>query len=223
VVNEALNEDGTMRQSPWLKIIGEDYIVKAFQFAHDADPSAQLNYNDYNLETPAKRKGAIALIKKLQAAGVSINVVGNQAHLHLASPSIEDEDATVTELAATGLKVAITELDIDVLPSAAPNTAEISLTVKADPKLDPYANGLPDAVQKQLAKKYADLFAVYWKHRASMSRVTLWGVTDTGSWLNDWPVKGRTSYPLLFDRNGMPKLAFDAVLKVPSEAAKLEK
>lgn len=216
VVNEALNEDGTLRQSPWMKIIGEDYIVKAFQFAHEADPKAQLNYNDYNLETPEKRKGAIAIVKKLQAAGVPIAVVGNQAHLHFDWPSAEDEDATVADLAAAGVKVAITEMDIDMLPEVVAHTADISVNVKADPKTNPYAKGLPLAKQQALAKRYADLFAVYWKHRDQMSRVTLWGVTDGESWLNDWPVQGRTSYPLLFDRNGKPKLAFDAVVAVPS-------
>ena len=212
VVNEALNEDGTLRQSPWLKIIGEDYIVKAFQFAHEADPEAQLNYNDYNLETPAKRKGAIALVKSLQAAGVPIAVVGNQAHLHLDGASAADEEATITDLAATGVKVAITELDIDVLPSAWGHTADVSLKVEETAKLNPYPNGLPDNIQQALTKRYADLFAVYWKHRDVVTRVTLWGVTDGQSWLNGWPVKGRTSYPLLFDRNGQPKPAFQAVL-----------
>ena len=213
VVNEALNEDGTLRQSLWMKTIGEDYIVKAFQFAHEADPKAQLNYNDYNLETPAKRKGAVALVKRLQAAGVPIAVVGDQAHLHLDSPSAEDEEATVTDLAAAGVKVAITELDIDVLPSAWGQTADVSLKLRENPKLNPYPNGLPDDVQQLLKKRYADLFAVYWKHRDVINRVTFWGVTDGNSWLNNWPVFGRTSYPLLFDRDGKPKPAFTAVLK----------
>jgi endo-1,4-beta-xylanase len=213
VVNEALNEDGTLRQSQWMKIIGEDYVIKAFQYAHEADPKVQLNYNDYNLETPAKRKGAIALVKKLQAAGIPIAVVGDQAHLHLDGPSAEDEEATVTELAATGVRVAITELDIDVLPSAWGKTADVSLNIQENSKLNPYAKGLPDSVQQALAKRYADLFAVYWKHRDVINRVTFWGVTDADSWLNDWPVKGRSSYPLLFDRDGKPKAAFDAVLK----------
>ncbi len=212
VVNEALNEDGTLRQSLWMKIIGEDYIVKAFQYAHEADPKVQLNYNDYNLETPAKRKGAIALVKRLQAAGVPIAVVGNQAHLHLDGASAADEEATITDLAATGVKVAITELDIDVLPSAWGHTADVSLKVEDNSKLNPYPNGLPDNVQQALSKRYADLFAVYWKHRDVVNRVTLWGVTDAQSWLNNWPVKGRTSYPLLFDRNGEAKPAFQAVL-----------
>ena len=213
VVNEALNEDGTLRQSPWMKIIGEDYLVKAFQFAHEADPNVQLNYNDYNLETPAKRKGAIALVRKLQAAGVPIAVVGDQAHLHLDEPSAAEEDATITELAATGVKVAITELDIDVLPSAWGQSADVGLQVAENPKLNPYPKGLPDDVQQALAKRYADLFAVYWKHRDVINRVTLWGITDAQSWLNNWPVRGRTSYPLLFDREGKPKPAFEAVVE----------
>jgi endo-1,4-beta-xylanase len=213
VVNEALNEDGTLRQSPWMKIIGDDYIIKAFQYAHEADPKVQLNYNDYNLETPAKRKGAIELVKKLQAAGVPIAVVGDQAHLHLDSPSVEAEEATITELAATGVKVAITELDIDVLPSAWGHTADVSLNIQENPKLNPYAKGLPDSVQQALTKRYADLFGVYWKHRDAINRVTFWGVSDGDSWLNDWPVKGRSSYPLLFDRDGKPKPAFEAILK----------
>ena len=213
VVNEALNEDGTLRQSSWMKIIGEDYIVKAFQYAHEADPNVQLNYNDYNLETPAKRKGAIALVKKLQAAGIPIAVVGNQGHLHLDSPSTADEEAAITELAATGVKVAITELDIDVLPSKWGQTADVSMHEQSNAKLNPYAQGLPDAVQQALAKRYGDLFAVYWKHRDLISRVTFWGLSDADSWLNDWPVKGRTSYPLLFDRDDKPKPAFEAVLK----------
>jgi endo-1,4-beta-xylanase len=212
VVNEALNEDGTFRQSLWMKIIGENYIVKAFQFAHEADPHAQLNYNEYNLETPAKRKGAIALVKMLQAAGVPIAVVGNQGHLHLDGPSAADEEATVTDLAAAGVKVAITELDIDVLPSAWGHTADVSVKVEENARLNPYSNGLPDDVQQGLAKRYADLFTVYWKHRDVVARVTLWGVTDEQSWLNNWPVRGRTSYPLLFDRKGQPKPAFKAVL-----------
>jgi len=217
VVNEALNEDGTLRQSPWMKIIGEDYIIKAFQYAHEADPRVQLNYNDYNLETPAKRKGAIELVKKLQAAGVPIAVVGDQGHLHLDGPSAADEEATVTDLAAAGVKVAITELDIDVLPSAWGQTADVSLNMQENPKLNPYAKGLPDSVQQALAKRYADLFAVYWKHRDVINRITLWGVTDGDSWLNDWPVRGRSSYPLLFDRDGKPKPALDAVLKTATK------
>ena len=215
VVNEALNEDGTLRQSPWLKIIGEDYIEKAFQYAHEADPQAQLTYNDYSLENEAKRKGAVALIAKLKAEGVPVTSVGLQGHLGLEWPSVETEDATISDFAKLGVKVVISELDIDVLPPATKQqTADVSLKVEQDAKLNPYASGLPQSVQQELAKRYADLFGVFLKHRDVVTRVTLWGVTDADSWRNDWPVKGRTSYPLLFDRSGQPKLAFQAVIRV---------
>ena len=213
VVNEALNEDGTMRQSQWQKIIGDDYVVKAFQYAHDADPAARLNYNDYNLENPAKRKGAIGLIKKLKTAGVPIAVVGSQAHLHLSTGTATDEEGAIEQLSAAGVKVAITELDIDVLPSSGSQTADVGVKVQENAKLNPYPDGLPEDIQQQLTKRYADLFAVFWKHRDAVNRVTFWGLTDKTSWLNNWPVRGRTSYPLLFDREGKAKPAFYAVLQ----------
>ena len=213
VVNEALNEDGTMRQTPWLKIIGEDYLVKAFEFAHEADPHAQLYYNDYSLENEPKRRGAIELIKKLKSRGVSIDAVGLQGHDKLDWPTVEQQDATIAAFASLGIKVNITELDIDVLPRVnRSQTADVSANAEMRADLNPYANGLPDSVQQALASRYAELFRVFVKHRDVIDRVTFWGVTDGDSWLNNWPVRGRTSYPLLFDRAGQPKPAFDAVV-----------
>lgn len=218
VVNEALNEDGTMRQSWWEKIIGEDYIAKAFEYAHEADPQAQLTYNDYNLEKEAKRNGAIALVKKLQAAGVPISCVGLQNHDNLTWPTAEEEDATISAFAALGVKVAISELDVSVLPTAGRQpTADVNVNIRQNPKLNPYVDGLPDAVQKQLAQRYADLFRVFLKHRDVVERVTFWGVTNRETWLNNFPVRGRTNYPLLFDRNGEPTPAFEAVISVGAD------
>jgi endo-1,4-beta-xylanase len=220
VVNEALNEDGTLRQSLWLKIIGEDYIEKAFQFAHEADPQAQLTYNDYSLENEPKRNGALSLIEKLKAKGVPITSVGLQGHDSLEWPSVEQQDATITAFGKLGVKVVISELDIDVLPRAAnQDTADITTDIKADSRLNPYVNGLPDSVQQALAQRYAELFGVFLKHRGVISRVTFWGVSDGDSWRNNWPVKGRTSYPLLFDRSGQPKPAFAAVIRVSAGQA----
>lgn len=215
VVNEALNEDGTLRQSPWMKIIGEGYIEKAFRFAHEADPKAELYYNDYSVENEPKRKGALELVKKLKAKGVPITGVGLQDHVSLDSPTADQIDTTITEFGKLGVKIMITELDVDLLPwPAAHQTADVSLHVVADPKLNPYPSDLPAAVQQQLAKRYADLFGVYAKHCGLVTRVTFWGVTDKDSWKNNWPVRGRTNYPLLFDRRGQPKPAFDAVIQV---------
>lgn len=214
VVNEALNEDGSMRQTPWMKIIGEDYIAKAFEYAHEADPKAELYYNDYSVENEAKRRGAVALIKKLQAQGVPLTAIGLQGHNKMDWPTVEQQDATIAAFGNLGIKVMITELDIDVLPAATRQPgAEVTLNVDAQARLNPYQNGLPESVQQALAKRYGDLFSVYRKHRDVVTRVTFWGVTDGDSWLNNWPVRGRTSYPLLFDRDGKPKPAFDSVIR----------
>ena len=218
VVNEALNEDGTLRKSPWLTIIGEDYLVKAFEYAHEADPKAELYYNDYSVERPAKREGAVALIRKIQAAGIKVAAIGLQGHDKMDWPSLEDQDTTIAAFEKLGIKVNITEFDIDVLPPATQRrTADVSLSVEAQAKLNPYQDGLPDAVQQSLAQRYAGLFGVFLKHRAAISRITFWGVTDADSWLNNWPVRGRTSYPLLFDRAGKPKPAFDAVIRTAAK------
>jgi endo-1,4-beta-xylanase len=213
VVNEALEEDGTLRQTPWLKIIGEDYIAKAFQFAHEADPQVELYYNDYNLENEAKLKGALELLRKLQAQRVPISGVGIQGHYHMDVPSNEQVDVAISAFAKLGLKVMVTELDVDVLHLAFKSSgADVAFSAELQPKLNPYAKGLPRSMQQALARRYAGLFTVYLKHRGTLTRVTSWGVTDGDSWLNNWPVKGRTNYPLLFDRNGRPTPAFDAVI-----------
>jgi endo-1,4-beta-xylanase len=201
VVNEALNEDGTMRQSPWYRIIGEDFLVKAFQFAHEADPRAELYYNDYSLENEAKRKGAVALIKKLKDSGAAISGVGLQGHLRIDWPSAKVEAETIEAFAALGVKVHITEFDVDVLPrTQRQNSADVSATAAGNAASNPYVAGLPGEMQQALAKRYAELFHVFVQHRSAIARVTFWGVTDGGSWLNNFPTRGRTNYPLLFDR-----------------------
>ena len=214
VVNEALNGDGSLRNSPWRKIIGDDYIARAFEFAHEADPQAELYYNDYALEDKAKRSGAVALVKQLQAQGVKITGVGLQGHYLLGEPSAAQVDETISAFEKLGLKVMITELDVNVLPTPGQAlSADVSERYRMGAGLNPYTNGLPDAVQQRLAQRYAELFSVFLKHRASVSRVTFWGVTDGDSWLNDWPIPGRMSYPLLFNRDGRPKPCFQAVVE----------
>ncbi|HEX4341834.1 MAG TPA: endo-1,4-beta-xylanase, partial [Verrucomicrobiae bacterium] len=215
VVNEALSDNGQLRQSPWQKIIGDDYVVKAYQFAHEADPGAQLYYNDYGLESSSKQKGAVALIQRLQAAGVKLTGVGLQGHYRMDHPTTEQVDKAISTFSALGIKVMITELDINFLPSAMRvDTSDVSYQEAARPELNPYTNGLPDSMQQQLAERYASLFETFVKHRSEISRVTFWGLTDDDSWLNDYPIKGRTAYPLLFGRDLRPKPAFNAVLRV---------
>jgi endo-1,4-beta-xylanase len=215
VVNEALDEDGGMRRTPWDTIIGDDYVAMAFRFAHEADPSAQLYYNDYSVENATKRQGVVALVRRLRSAGVPIAGVGIQGHYGLDYPSLEQLDSTITAFSGLGVKVMITELDVDVLPRAVRQTgADVALRAAARPELNPWPVALPDSMQQALARRYADLFRLFLKHAGDLSRVTFWGVTDAQSWKNNWPVRGRTNYPLLFDRQGRPKPAFDAVLEV---------
>ncbi|MGH7941487.1 MAG: endo-1,4-beta-xylanase [Limisphaerales bacterium] len=214
VVNEALNEDGSLRDSPWRQIIGDDYLVLAYKFAHEADPAAQLYYNDYSLDNLPKRRGAIALIEKLRSAGARIDGVGLQEHDKMDWPSTNQVDQTISAFARLGVKVIISELDIDLLPAATRSrSADVSMNVAGSHRLNPYARGLPGWLQQKLAQRYADLFSVFVAHRGQVTRVTFWGVTDGDSWLNNWPVRGRTSYPLLFDRNCNPKPAFAAVIQ----------
>ncbi len=213
VVNEAVNENGSMRQSPWMKIIGEDFIRKAYEFAHEADPSAELYYNDFSLENLPKRKGALQLVKKLQAQGVKLAGVGLQGHYRLDWPTTSEIDSTIEAFGQLGLKVMITELDVNVLPTPTRSAeAEISMNFAADPKWNPYTNGLPKELEQRQASRYGELFKTFKKQSQFISRVTFWGVSDRTSWLNDWPIRGRTNYPLLFDRNCQPKAAFQAVV-----------
>jgi endo-1,4-beta-xylanase len=215
VVNEALEEDGTLRQTPWLEAIGEDYLAKAFEFAHEADPDAELYYNDYNLWKPAKRDAAIRLVLGLKAKGLRVDGIGEQGHWGLEDPPLEAIDAALAAIRASGTRPLVTELDIDVLPRG-PDMWGADLSKKATIRAatNVYPDGLPDEQQRLLARRYGDIFALVLKHRREISRVTLWGVTDAQSWLNDFPIPGRVNYPLLWDRQGRPKRAFDAVVEV---------
>ncbi|UWY27708.1 endo-1,4-beta-xylanase [Flavobacterium sp. TR2] len=215
VVNEALNEDGTLRQSVFLKALGEKYLVNAFKLAAKADPKAELYYNDYNIEEPAKRAGAIALIKKIKAEGGKVYGVGIQGHWRLESPSIEEIEKSILEYSALGLKVAFTELDITVLPNPWDlKGADVNQKFEGNAKMNPYPERLPDSVQTQLAERYASIFKLFLKHKDKISRVTFWGVHDGQSWLNDWPIKGRTNYPLPFDKQLKHKPAYDSILNL---------
>ncbi len=206
VVNEAIQDDGSYRHSPWYQIIGPEYIELAFQFAHEADPNAELYYNDYSMANPAKRKTVCELIRKLKAKGLRIDGVGMQSHNGLGWPDLSEYEASIDAFADCGVKVMITELDLNVLPN--PDSfggAEVSQDFAYDERLNPYKNGLPEDVAQRIDKRWLQLFAIYKRHAHQISRVCLWGISDAQSWMNDWPVKGRTAYPLLFDRQYQPK------------------
>jgi len=214
VVNEALSDSGPLRKTKWVETVGEDFIQKAFEYAHEADPNAELYYNDFSLDKPAKREATVRLAKDLKAKGLRIDGVGIQGHWGMNYPSREDLEAFINAVAALGVKVMITEMDIDILPSATQyRGADINVRVELRKELNPYVDGLPDDMQQKLSDRYTELFSILVKNADKVDRVTFWGVYDKTSWLNNYPVRGRTNYPLLFDRDYKPKPAFDAVIK----------
>lgn len=219
VVNEALDDDGTLRKTPWLAAIGEDYLAKAFEFAHEADPGAELYYNDFNLWKPAKRDAAIRIVQALRAKGLRVDGIGEQGHWGIDEPPLQAIDETLAAIQAAGVQPLITELDMDVLPRD-PDMwgADLSKKMQIKAATNIYPDGLPDAMQQKLARRYADVFALFLKH--GVGRATFWGLTDGGSWLNNFPIPGRMNYPLLWDRNLEPKPAFDAVAAVLRSAAR---
>ena len=202
VVNEAIADGGTniLRNSLWLQIIGPDFIAKAFEYAHEADPDAILRYNDYGLENPAKRRKLITLIKSLQEQHVPVMAIGSQTHVSVSSPSFEAEDQALTELETLGLPIHITELDVNSAQGGQRNTGADVASNAATTQ-----GGLVDDANRRLADAYAGLFRAFVKHEKSVKVVTFWGVNDGVS----WRARGR---PLLFDANDQPKPAFDAVI-----------
>lgn len=212
VVNEAVNDGPRpyLRDTPARRAIGDDFVVKAFEFAHQADPNVELYYNDYNIETDFKRERALRLIRQLKAAGVQIDGVGIQGHWSLDSPSVAEIERGIKAYVDEGLKVMITELDVDVLPRGRRMGADLGATERQGQ--DPYRDGLPDEVQQKLARRYGELFSLFMRY-PQVTRVTFWGATDGESWLNHFPVRGRVNHPLLFDRRLQPKPAFHAVIQ----------
>lgn len=205
VVNEAFRDDGSFRLSKWYNIIGKGYIEQAFRFAHSADSTAELYYNDYNLWKPGKRAATVDLIKHLQAKNVRIDGVGMQSHLGLEHPSTEQIEKSILAFSELGVEVMISELDINVTRYLVEHRIQIQ-------------EQLPDSINQKLADRYVALFDLFNKHRDKLSRVTFWGVNDKQSWLNNWEGSGMRNYPLLFNRENEPKPACEALIKAFSES-----
>ncbi len=220
VVNEALNDDGTLRKTVFLDVLGEDYLSLVFNLTQKADPEVELFYNDYSMTNPNKRAGAIRIIKRMQEQGVRVDGIGMQGHWDLNRPSIEEIETSIVQYAELGIKVDITELDVSVIPMPWDfSGADVNVKFEStDPTMNPYPKQLPDSIQDQLAKRYEDIFKLFLKHKDKINRVTFWGVNDGDSWKNDWPIEGRTNYPLLFDRNNKKKKAYHSLIKLKSDS-----
>lgn len=223
VVNEAVvhNGDGkpaSLRDSPWLRAVGEDYIEMAFRYAHAADPDAKLYYNDYGMTKPGKVDFVVNMVKELRASGVPIHGVGLQGHWMLDWPSIPEIEYALRSFAEAGVPVSITEMDISVLPNAHSHAgADVGDEIVYARKYNPYSESIPDEILEQQAGRYRDIFELFLKYNTGIERVSFWGTTDGMSWKNDYPIKGRTDYPLLFDRDFNPKPAYHSLIKLSDE------
>lgn len=213
VVNEAFEDNGSYRNSKFYQILGKDFIKYAFQFAHEADPNAELYYNDYNVETPAKCDAIIEMVKELKAAGYRIDAVGSQSHMHMNSPTIEATETSFKKLKAAGVKILITEWDISILPSPYEG-ANIAANFKYSKEMDPYREAVPDSVQIKWNKRVLDMFSLFLKYSDVIDRVTVWGLNDACSWLNNFPIRGRKDYAVLFDRSDKRKSVVDDMIKM---------
>lgn len=200
VVNEAIEEDGSYRKTKFYEILGEEYIPLAFQYAHEADPDAELYYNDYGMNVPGRRDAVVKLVNSLKAKGLRIDAIGMQGHMGMDYPTIEDFEASMLAFAGTGVKVMITEWDMSALPTVK-RSANISDTVTFRKAMNPYPEALPDSVSAVWNARMKAFFNLFLKHADIVERVTAWGVSDGDSWKNNFPVRGRKEYPLLFDRN----------------------
>ena len=214
VVNEAFMDDGSWRNTKFYEIIGEEYIKLAFQFANEADPDAELYYNDYAMSAEGKRNGVVELVKQLQAAGVRVDGIGMQGHMGMDYPDISEFEKSIKAFAALDVNVMITEMDITLLPFPGDETAEVSLSAEYQEKMNPYAAGLPDNINAAWEQRYIDYFQLFLNYSDNISRVTLWGLTDADTWRNDWPIEGRTDYPLLFGRDYQAKPVVEKLIEL---------
>ncbi|MDN0049475.1 endo-1,4-beta-xylanase [Bacteroides gallinaceum] len=212
VVNEAIVEDGSYRKSKFYEILGEEFIPLAFQYAHEADSTIELYYNDYGMDNPGRREGVVKLIRSLKEKGLRIDAVGMQGHMGMDYPKIEEFEKSMLAFAAEGVKVMITEWDMSALPTVS-RTANISDTIAFKKALNPYPDALPDSVSQAWNARMKQFFELFEKHADIVDRVTAWGVTDGDSWKNGFPIRGRKDYPLLFDRNYQPKPFITEMIK----------
>lgn len=204
VVNEAIETDGSYRKSLFYQILGEEFIPLAFQYAHEADPDAELYYNDYGMAHEGKRNAVVTLVKSLKEQGLRIDGVGIQGHMGMDHPNYDEFEKSIVAFGQAGVKVMITEWDMSALPTVNAG-ANVADTVSFNDKLNPYPVELPDSVSAVWNERMETFFRLFEKHSDVISRVTAWGLSDGNSWLNYWPIKGRKDYPLLFDRHFQPK------------------
>ncbi len=206
VVNEVISdkENEYFRNSPFYKICGEEFVAKAFQYAHEADPDALLFYNDYNEINPVKRKKIIRMIQGLKDAGIPVHGIGLQGHWAVTEPSQQQLDSTLSDFAKLDLPLQITELDISVYPK------EHNARERKD---EDYDTAFSEERERKQMEQYKMCFELFRKYKDAITGVTFWNISDRHSWLDNFPVRGRKDYPLLFDKDLQPKKVYWEVVR----------
>jgi len=211
VVNEAIESDGSWRKTKFYEILGEEYIPLAFQYAHEADPNVELYYNDFGMNAKGKRDKVVELVNSMKKKGLRVDAIGMQGHMGMDYPAFDEFEESIKSFSSTGAKVMITEWDMSALPTVN-MSANVADMVTYKKEMNPYPNGLPDSVSLEWNNRMEKFFNMFIKYSDVISRVTVWGITDGDSWKNGFPVRGRTDYPLYFDRNYNPKPFINKIL-----------
>ena len=206
VVNEVISDkaDEYFRPSLWYQICGEEFVAKAFQWAHEADPKALLFYNDYDEINPVKRQKIIKLVNDLRSKGIPIHGTGLQGHWAVNEPSKDQLEKTLKDFSEVGLTMHVTELDISVYPK------EHSARERKPSDSDTVFTAEKEMKQMEV---YKNCFELFKKYRKNISSITFWNISDRGSWLDNFPVRGRKDYPLLFNAELKPKKVYWEIVK----------
>ncbi|MBQ8656732.1 MAG: endo-1,4-beta-xylanase [Prevotella sp.] len=219
VVNEAFEDDGTPRKSLFWQILGTDYIPLAFQYAHEADPTAELYYNDFSMNKATKVEGVARFFRPLILQGLTVSAIGMQGHMILEdnvdNSLIKQYEHSINTIAALGVPTAFTEVDLSVLPNPYGfSGANISDRFAYRPEMDPYTNGLTREQEAKMEQFWIDFYQMLIGHRENIQRVSFWCLNDASSWRNDFPIRGRTDYATLFDRQNQPKPFVDKLIQL---------
>ncbi|MBQ6204513.1 MAG: endo-1,4-beta-xylanase [Prevotella sp.] len=230
VVNEGFEDDGTPRKSLFWQILGTDYIPLAFQYAHEADPNAELYYNDFSMNKPTKVEGVCRFFRPLIEQGLPVTAIGMQGHMILEdnvdNSVIKQYDHSINTIAALGVPTFFSELDLSVLPNPYGfSGANINDRFSYSPEKDPFKNGLTKEKEAEINQFWVDFYKMLISHKDNIIRVNFWCLNDANSWRNDFPIKGRTDYATLFDRQNQPKGMVQEIINLvqPQQTTKKNK
>lgn len=222
VVNEAFEDNGSFRRSKFYEILGEDFIPLAFQYAHEADPNVELYYNDFSMNKRSKVDGVVNFFRPLVAKGLPIDAIGMQGHMIYGDTDyVKEYTYSIKAIASIGLKSQFTELDLTMLPNPFGfSGANVSDNISYKDAMDPYKDGLPKEKQEQFDQFWLDFFQMLMDNKENVIRATFWCLNDANSWRNDFPIKGRTDYATLFDRQCKPKPAIQKLIDMVKDQEK---